>query len=218
MNRVLIFTRLTFTYENAQKNTPESHVIYLGFKEIYWIFKTSCTIYVVFSKIWRLFDSFIFSDAFAKLRKRLLASSCLFVCQFVHLCVTIIYRRWRMNEIWVWSACGIIKKVKKNKLFGEKLVPGQLYHKTHTDWSGAKPEPQSWQPSRKRLSVDLQLHTLPNLNNHITEGRPSRILRKPGCSVYIKWNPTPSTLKRDRPLARPPTGYFIAQKYFSAII
>ena len=50
-----------FTYANAHKKSPlEIHFIYLGNKEIYCIFKTSCIICILFSMKCCLYHNFTF--------------------------------------------------------------------------------------------------------------------------------------------------------------
>jgi hypothetical protein len=56
-----LFKWSMFTYVNTQNITPlEIHVIYLGNKENYCIFKTGCIISVLFSVKYHLFHNFIF--------------------------------------------------------------------------------------------------------------------------------------------------------------
>jgi hypothetical protein len=58
---ILTFKWPTFAYANAKQKTPlEVHFIYLGNKEIYWIFKSCYIISILFPTKCHLFDNFIF--------------------------------------------------------------------------------------------------------------------------------------------------------------
>jgi hypothetical protein len=57
----LTFWRLAFVYVNEDRKTPlEIRFIYLGNKEIYWIFKTCYIISVLFSTKFHLLHNFTF--------------------------------------------------------------------------------------------------------------------------------------------------------------